>query len=1204
MPAKIRIYLMVSLLAAVLGGILGFVWTRNGIEGTRPDDASGAYAPISFRAIPNITEAEIQAVNQAIAGRTSFTYGMMKSSECFYQDDGSVDGYATLIAKWLSDFFGVPFQVKIYSWNDLVKGIKSGEIDFTSDFTPPGARPRGFSMTRPARERPVKIATRAFGPSLDEIVRERPLNIAFLRDSGDKALVIPHLEEKYGKTLSIVELDSVDEAAGRLRRKEADLFVGNDAWLEIFHDQKDIAVSTFLPLLYQRISVTTGNLELAPLIAAINKSFSNETLSYLHNLYREGITRFYRKTFVDNLNEAERDYYEEHIRAGLPIPVGASPTNYPIEFYNEKENHWSGVAFDILAEISSITGLSFKPVVFDKDNWPLLLRMLRSGDPDAPMVLDMSYNEYRRREFLLADQPYLKDYYALISLNSLRNLRHNEVLFHRIGLLQDTAYTHVFQQWFPSHASTKQFDSQLNEFNALETGEIDLMMLSQFHFSYITNYLKKTNFKINLVFEDPLSTGFGFNKEQKELRGIISKAQALVDTQSIVRRWEYSVFDFRREASRTQIVFLISTCVFMSLFILLLAMLLMQRHREGVRLKADVAERTRELAEQVKATEAASEAKGRFLATMSHEIRTPLNAIIGISELMLNEKDQDERNSRSLENIHRAGHVMLSIVNDILDISKIESGKFELFPSEYETPSQISDIASMNITRKGDKDIHFSLVLDETLPRTLYGDELRVKQIFNNLLSNAFKYTQKGVVEWKLSWEREGRNVWLCSSIRDSGIGIRPEDTGKLFTSYNQLDGKANRNIEGTGLGLALVKRLVDLMDGTVGVESEYGKGSVFTVRIRQGFVSVKPIGAEVVKQLRDFRYVDCRVIRNARKECANLHDTHILAVDDVPVNLDVIKGMLKPYGMKVDCLGSGEQAVEAVRAERVRYDAIFMDHMMPGMDGTEAMKRIRAIGTDYARTVPIIVLTANVIVGNEKMFLDEGFQGFLGKPIDMHLLDAIVGRWLCRMPENGPDRDAPPFPVWRIQGLDLEQALARFGDNDQALLQALRSYAKHTPALLEQAKGVSVEGLAGYAIVVHGLKGSSYSVGANQIGDEAKELEHAAKAGDFASVMARNASFIASAERLIARLNEALAGLDADKPEKDAPDPQALERLRAACECYDMDGVDEALEELEAFHYASGQDLVLWLREQTDKMELRLIGEKLAAREAERDSP
>ncbi|MCL1975893.1 MAG: ATP-binding protein [Firmicutes bacterium] len=408
-----------------------------------------------------------------------------------------------------------------------------------------------------------------------------------------------------------------------------------------------------------------------------------------------------------------------------------------------------------------------------------------------------------------------------------------------------------------------------------------------------------------------------------------------------------------------------------------------------------------EVAALKEAAEAHSQSKSNYLAVMSHEMRTPMNAVIGFSELLLAAKEGDNRCevcTDELKKIHSASMSLLSIINDILDISKIESGKFEILPEDYDMASFINDTAILNSSRIGEKPIKFLIDIDESLPSRLWGDDLRIKQICNNLLSNAFKYTTAGTVTWKVDCQRdeEGDGVWMILSISDTGIGIRDEDVDKLFVDYSQVDSQSNRYIEGTGLGLPLSKKIAELMGGSITMESEYGKGSVFTAKLRQKHLTETPIGPIVAKSLRDFCYNDNKRSVGATLNRVQLPNARVLVVDDLRVNLEITKGMMKPYGMKVDGVISGADAVEAIRREDVRYCAIFMDHMMPGMDGVEATRIIREeIGTEYAKTVPIIALTANAVSGNEEIFLKKGFQAFVTKPIDIMRLDKVIRQWV-----------------------------------------------------------------------------------------------------------------------------------------------------------------------------------------------------------------
>ncbi|MCL2827074.1 MAG: ATP-binding protein, partial [Eggerthellaceae bacterium] len=610
----------------------------------------------------------------------------------------------------------------------------------------------------------------------------------------------------------------------------------------------------------------------------------------------------------------------------------------------------------------------------------------------------------------------------------------------------------------------------------------------------------------------------------------------------------------------------------------------------------------------------ANRAKSAFLANMSHEMRTPLNVVVGLSDLYMDAEGTPTDVLEDLKKINTAGSILLSIVNDVLDISKIEAGKFELEPMRYSTASLLNDIITLNMVRIGDKPIAFYVDIDETIPSELLGDELRLKQLFNNLLSNAFKYTQEGSVTLKVSAEKDGSDgLMLALSVSDTGIGIRPEDVEKLFTDYNQVDTRANRKIEGTGLGLSIAKRLVELMGGRISVESEYGKGSTFTAKVKQVSVSDKPLGKEVAENLRTFHYLDDKKHASSKLVRANMGYARVLVVDDLQTNLYVAEGMLKKYQMQIDCVTSGQAALERIACGKPVYDAIFLDHMMPGMDGIETAEKIRALGTSYAQSIPIISLTANAVAGAERMFLNSGFQAFLSKPIDILKLDAVLQVWVrdkareAAIGESATVSQAEPRNLREaagskgavgIPGIDGEKGLALYGHDFELYQAVLQSFAKSTPALLDGMRQVSQASLPGYAVNVHGLKGASANIAADGLRHQAERLEQAARAGNLAAVMAGNDALLHDALVLVAGIQAWLdeqGGTDAPKPRLDAPDPQLLGRLQFYSKNFDMDGVSETLDELENATYETNNDLVLWMREMADVSGFSEIAERLS---------
>ena len=605
-----------------------------------------------------------------------------------------------------------------------------------------------------------------------------------------------------------------------------------------------------------------------------------------------------------------------------------------------------------------------------------------------------------------------------------------------------------------------------------------------------------------------------------------------------------------------------------------------------------------------------NQAKSDFLAKMSHEMRTPLNAILGLSELSLETGKLNGEDYANIENINSAGVTLLNTVNDILDISKIESGKFELAAAEYSIPSLINDTVTQSITHIGEKPIKFLLNIDENLPAKLFGDELRIKQIFNNLLSNAFKYTDEGRVELGVSCAREDDKVWMQIYVSDTGIGVSKESINDLFTEYYQVESQGKRKVAGTGLGLSITKRMVELMEGTISVESELGKGSVFKVKISQKFVNGDVIGMEAAENLKNFNFFDQKRKQGSSSARIKMPYARVLVVDDNVTNLDVAKGYLKTYGMRVDCVLSGPEAIEAVRAEKVRYNAIFMDHMMPGMDGLEATRRIRGLGTDYAKDIPIIALTANAVTGSEEMFLRNGFQSFISKPIDVVRLEETVRRWVRDEEKEKLDTDWNRRTLHGrrsgidrralgkgIEGLDIEKGIERFGGDEDSFYEVLHSYATNTPPLLETAGRLYKDNLADYAILIHGIKGSSMGIGADIFADIAETLEKEAKAGNYDFVAAHNLPFLEAAWKLVSEIDDMLAKIYIvnPKPVKEKPDKDVLRMLLNACISYDMDSADMAIAEIGCYEYKSGGELISWLRENVEQMNFPQVIDKLS---------
>ena len=498
------------------------------------------------------------------------------------------------------------------------------------------------------------------------------------------------------------------------------------------------------------------------------------------------------------------------------------------------------------------------------------------------------------------------------------------------------------------------------------------------------------------------------------------------------------------------------------------------------------------------AAEAANQAKSQFLANMSHEIRTPLNAILGLSEMALRQEDPREKDA-CLRDIRGSGRNLLENINSILDLSKIEEGKMEVEPEEYRILSVLHDVITVLGLRAREKKLDFRAEIDKTIPAVLWGDNVHISHIIMNLGSNAVKYTQEGAVTLSVTWEPEaGARGVLVLHMKDTGVGIRREDMPYLFRSYGRLDRKANRHIEGTGLGLSIVQNLTELMHGTVGVESVYGQGSDFWVRLPQTVIDAAPCGPYRESVQRE---------EGLHQASFSAPDAVVLLVDDQPINQKVCLGLLEPYGMQVFTAASGPEAIE--RMTQVWPDLVLMDHMMPGMDGVEATTRIRAMGKKdpYFAVVPILALTANAMKGAREFFLANGFNDFLSKPMDLDKLDRVLGAWVPEDKQLPPRREesarTEPVPpdLAVLPGLDAAKGMA-FCGRAEVYRQTLAMFAGQLSDRVRRIRAaLEKEREADYILEVHSLKSAARWVGAEDLGSRAEDLEMAARADDWRKV-------------------------------------------------------------------------------------------------------
>ncbi|MCR5418190.1 MAG: response regulator [Lachnospiraceae bacterium] len=578
--------------------------------------------------------------------------------------------------------------------------------------------------------------------------------------------------------------------------------------------------------------------------------------------------------------------------------------------------------------------------------------------------------------------------------------------------------------------------------------------------------------------------------------------------------------------------------------------------------------------------ERANLAKTRFLANMSHEIRTPINAIMGVNEMALREDATGVPKPYFMSminyalNIRNASESLLSLINDLLDLSKVESGKMNLVEQEYDVQDMLRSVISIIRVKSTEKELTFDVVVDETLPKRLYGDVSKIKQIILNLLTNAVKYTAFGGLTFSVSMEeRQDETCKLCFSVKDTGIGIKQEDMDKLFTAYERLDEQKNSGIQGTGLGLDISRRFADIMGGELTCESQYGKGSEFLFTVEQKIVDQTPVGI--------FSEQSDSVKRGAYVPQFIAPDADILVVDDNPMNLSVIKGLLKGTKVFVSTASSGEDCLEKIKD--TRFDVVLLDHMMPGMDGVETVAEIRKTNPD----LPVYALTANTSY-DSAYYISKGFNGYLQKPIDSMVLEKTIMRHIPEEKMEKPAQQAaeeelteiPADLLWiyDTKGISAPDGIRNSGGIPNyigALNMFLDTIEENEVVIREAYESGNIRL---FTIKVHALKSSARIIGALQLSELAEKLEDAGNKEDMEFIDANAGILLKDYEEFKDKLSGLRAGGNDDDKEK-IPEEELQSAYDALAEMIpqmDYDAVEMILDELGGYELPEEDDKIV----------------------------
>ena len=1237
--------------------------------------ASGSAQYPSYKEIPGVTSKDIDKIDNIIKEFESFNYGIIITTESFLTQDGKIGGFSSLLCARLSELFGIEFIPTEYDWEKLMDNLDSGEVDFTGELTPLPERLDKYHMTDAIVQRMIKIYTSSKAEKLSQIAKERPIKCAFLEGSNTYILV----KDKWIYPSEAVFLPDDDSIAKQLGSGEVDAYIEESVEEAYFDNYDFIKVDIFYPLTYSPVSIATKNPKLQPVISIIQKYLRNGGAYELTQLYNQGMKDYYKNKLKSKLTDEEIEYAEKHKAPENAIVLAAEMDNYPASFFNVQENEFQGIAIDILKEVASITGMSIE-IGTEKDTaWPEILQGLEQGK--YSIVTELIPTENRKDRFLWSKEPYCSNYYAMLSRTDFPFVDINQSLYMNIGLIADTAYSDVFYEWYPESVKTKPYITTEEAFKALEKKEIDLLMASQNLLLHLTNYMEKPGFKANIVFDSPSDTYFGFNKNERVLCSIIGKAQGYIDLYNISERWKRKVFDYEHKMMMDAMPYLVAVSIILTIGLFTVLSLFMKNRSLNKNLKMIVAKRTKELENTIRKLESANRAKNEFLAKISHEIRTPMNAIVGMSELVLRE-DIPLAAHEDVIAIKQASDNLLSIINDILDLSKIESGKLEIISDIYGILSIINDVINIARIRLMDKPILFVSNVDSNLPGCLIGDEIRIRQIMLNLLSNAAKYTKEGHISLSIDCEIiDEHSVIMKIEVSDSGIGIKKDDIPNLFGEFFQADAIRNKGIEGIGLGLSITKNLCKAMGGSITVESEYGKGSVFKVSLPQKVYSyekfanvdnpenkniliyetrevyansiarsIKNLGMncqlvtnqsnfyeELSNKIYDFIFlpvvifkvakstieklaIDSKIILLAehnRLESIDAKTYHmplhslsianiingiteessysdnnkdkyvrfiapsakILIVDDINTNLKVAEGLMAPYEMQIDLCESGKKAIELIESNS--YDIVFMDHMMPEMNGIDATLEIRGLDSPKYKNLPIIALTANAVSGMKEMFLSNGFNDFLSKPIEMKILDEILEKWISKEKREKyivmPKEKSTEAPLFEIEGINVKYGVLMASESVNNYFKILTVFYNDGNNKIAELKESVKNDFKLYTTHIHALKSALASIGASSLSEYAKSLEIAGKEENAAYIKDNNEKFLEKLRILLENIKSAITQFSGTKENNAADNGMSsltlkgsLSKLKEALNDMDTIAVDKILNELTGKNFDS----------------------------------
>jgi len=1161
----------------------------------------------SFREVPGITNEEIKAIESLQKEITHFVYGMPQSTEAFVDTNGEIRGFSALYCKWMSEIFGIKFRPQLFDWLTLLAGLDSGDISFTGELTANDERRSIYHMTTDIASRQLKYFSLRKSRHIDEIMSERPLKCGFIEGTSTINTITAELVNGAYETVLLKDVSLVHEA---LTSRLIDVFYYTATIEANFIEHSEIVSHDFYPLIYRPVSLTTKDDALKPIIDVMEKILENGGLRYLTELYNKGAQEYLIYKFQVQLTDTEREFIIKNPK----INIAVDPNNYPNNFFDKREKKWKGIFIDILDEMTKFTGLNFVRINNENANISEINNMLLNGEAAiAPALIQLvDHND----NFLWPEITQITDNFALISNTDFPDKKTNEVTYVKVGLVENTDYALIFTKWFQNHMNTVLYKSIDEAFNALQSGEIDLLMATQKRLLYLTHYLELPNYKTNVVFNYTANYKFAFNAEQEILCSIFNKALSSIDMWSISEKWARQTYDYRIKLIEARRPLFLGLSVLFLCVLSLVAVLFIKSRLSGIMLEKLVEVRTRDLElktsmimtildaspdfifckdlesrytqcskstidlfnidsndiigktdadififshnkmnkyinedkkiiknkepiiteeeitlqndsgqiifletvktpliqngavigimgisrnitkrkkiesdleiqtttlnalfdsipdliftldknlrftqcnkkflnhfglkredligrdedalnfsqeytdehnkenrkvidecktlifeefvpgadgttpffetiksplllndtnigllgiarditkrkEMEEKALAASYTKSAFLANMSHEIRTPMNSIMGFSELAM-DSDNIYKIKDYLGKITTNSEWLLQIINNILDISKIESGKMELERIPFDMHDLFISCRTLILPKAQEKGLVLHFYTEPSLGKIPLGDPTRLRQVFINFLSNAVKFTNSGIVKLFSKIINSTQNtLTMHFEIKDSGIGMTPEQIERIFIPFMQAESGTTRKYGGTGLGLSIAKDIIEMMGGKILVESTPKVGTIISFDLV--FETIDK-NADSVRE---------KILNHVELEKPSFHGEILLCEDNI-MNQEVISEHLSRVGLKTVIAENGKIGVEMVenrqKNNEKQFDLIFMDIHMPVMDGIEASLKIIQLNLG----IPIVAMTANIMSTDREIYTQSGMSGCIGKP-------------------------------------------------------------------------------------------------------------------------------------------------------------------------------------------------------------------------------